>query len=226
MADNKTQEKEIEGTNDWESSRIQMVENSERRAWAIVKGMALLLGLAIISIAVMLPLKDTIPFIYRTNTDTGVPELITAMDMDNIEYEEAQDMYWLNLYVHSRETYDWYTIQRDYDRTGLLSSREVGKEYAAMYAGSDALDKKYGSKIKATIKVVSVVPDKGVGTVRFVKTTQRVDDPNSAVETSWIATIAYKYTRPSIMIGKDRLVNPFGFQVNSYRVDQEMGVDK
>lgn len=225
MAETKT-EKELVGNNDWESSRILMIEKSERRAWTAVKGMSLLLGLAVVSIAVMLPLKETIPYIYRTNTDTGVPELITAMDMDNIEFEEAQDMYWLNLYVHSRETYDWYTIQRDYDRTGLLSSREVGKEYAAIYSGSDSLDKRYGSKVKATIKVVSVVPSNGVGTVRFIKSTQRVDDPNSVTETSWIATIAYQYTRPSIMIGKDRLVNPFGFQVTSYRVDQEIGVKK
>jgi type IV secretion system protein VirB8 len=225
MAD-ENKEKEFEGANDWEASRILMIEKSERRAWNVAKGMAVLAALSILAIAMMMPLKDVVPYVLRVDDATGVPDLLTAMDMDKIEYEEARDMYWLNKYVQSRETYDWYTIQRDYNRVGLLSSREIGQEYAAIYTGKDALDKRYGSKIKATIRVISVVPDKGVGTVRFIKTTQRVDDPNSAVETRWIATIAYKYTKPSVMLNTDRLVNPFGFQVTSFRVDPEMEVRK
>ncbi|WP_150322317.1 type IV secretion system protein, partial [Enterobacter hormaechei] len=66
---------------------------------------------------------------------------------------------------------------------------------------------------------------KGIGTVRFIKTTKRVDDPNSpGTVTKWVATVAYEYRNPSLIRESARLVNPFGFQVLSYRVDPEMGV--
>ena len=39
---------------------------------------------------------------------------------------------------------------------------------------------------------------------------------------SWVATIAFEYRNPSVIKESQRLVNPFGFQVLSYRVDPEM----
>jgi type IV secretion system protein VirB8 len=73
------------------------------------------------------------------------------------------------------------------------------------------------------VKIISVVPSGAeTGTVRFIKTTKRVDEEGAGASMSWVATIAFEYRNPSVIKESQRLVNPFGFQVLSYRVDPEM----
>lgn len=212
----------------WESSRVLMIEKSERRAWTIAMfavGSAIAL---VISIALMLPLKESTPYVIRVDDATGIPDIITAMDTKGVQFDEVMDKYWLAQYVRAHETYDWYTLQKDYDTVGLLSSARVGQEYAALFDGKDALDKRYSNSVRVTVEIVSVVPNgKGIGTVRFTKNTKRADDPKSpGTITKWVATVAYEYRNPSMIRESARLVNPFGFQVLSYRVDPEMGVSQ
>lgn len=64
---------------------------------------------------------------------------------------------------------------------------------------------------------------KNTGTVRFIKTTKRMDQEGSpGTTTKWVATVAYEYRNTALIKESARLVNPFGFQVLTYRVDPEM----
>ncbi len=212
----------------WETSRIEQLEKSERRAW-IVAGTVTVIGVFMgVGIALMLPLKENTPFLIRVDNATGVTDVITALDTTNVAYDEVIDTYWLAQFVKARETYDWYTIQKDYDTVGLLASPEVGAEYATLFEGKDDIQKIYGQQFRVTVDVVSVIPNgRGIGTVRFTKTIKRTDNPNSAGEvTHWVATIGYEYRNPSRLRASSRLINPLGFQVRSYRVDPEMGVEQ
>jgi len=208
---------------DWEASRTQDREKSERRAWMVAITSLVLTLLSWLAIVLMMPLKEAVPYVIRVDNTTGVPDIVTAMDVQGVGYDEVMDKYWLAQYVRARETYDWYTIQKDYNTVGLLSSPLVGAAYATLFEGKDALDKKFGTSIRATVEIVSIVPNgRGIGTVRFIKTTKRVDDNDAGALTKWIATVAYEYRNPSLISESQRLVNPFGFQVLSYRVDPEM----
>ena len=209
---------------DWETSRVQTIERSERRAWVVAMTAVIIAGLAITAIAVMMPLKQSIPYVIRVDNTTGVPDIVTAMTDKIVTGDDVMDKYWLAQYVRARETYDWYTLQRDYTTVGLLSSANIGAGYAQLFEGKDALDKKYGKNIQATIDIVSVVPtSKNSGTVRFIKTTKRVDQEGlPGIITRWVATIAYEYRSTARIKESERLVNPFGFQVLSYRIDPEI----
>lgn len=214
----------FEAANDWEASRIETIEASERRAWKVAMAAIIHGILAWIVVATLFPLKETIPYLYRSDTKTGVPDLITVMTDKQVSGDEVMDKYWLAQYVRARETYDWYTLQHDYDTVGLLSSPPVGAAYAQLFEGKDALDKKYGQSVRATVQIVSVVPDANTrtATVRFIKTTKRVDQEGPETVTRWVATIAYEYRSTARIKESARLVNPFGFQVLSYRVDPEL----
>lgn len=208
---------------DWEASKTLARERSERRAWTVAIAAAVMTVLSWLAIVLMMPLKTTEAYVVRVDNATGVPDIVTAMEDKKVTGDEVMDKYWLAQYVLARETYDWHTLQQDYDKVGLLSSPNVGKEYAELFEGKEALDKRYGEKIRATVKVISVVPSGAdTGTVRFIKTTKRVDEEGLGATTSWVATIAFEYRNPSIIKESQRLVNPFGFQVLSYRVDPEM----
>jgi type IV secretory pathway component VirB8 len=208
----------------WESSRLLAVEKSERRAWRIAGCSVGVTILAVAAIAMMMPLKESIPYVVRVDNSTGVPDIVTSMVDKKVTGDEVMDKYWLAQYTRARETYDWYTLQRDYNTVGLLSSPHVGQGYAQQFEGKDALDKTFGKAVRSTVEIVSVVPSgKNTGTVRFIKTTKRVDQEASpGTVTKWVATVAYEYRSTALIKESARLVNPFGFQVLSYRVDPEM----
>ena len=190
----------------WESSTTLLMQQSQARAWFVAKCFGFAFVLSMVAIALMMPLKEAVPYVIFQDNKTGVPDIVTVLDEKGVGYNEVMDKYWLAQYVRARETYDWYTLQKDYNMVGLLSSNSVGASYSALFEGKDALDKKFGESVRATVEVVSVVPtDRGTGVV-----------------TKWVATVAYQYRNPSLIKESQRLVNPFGFQVMSYRVDPEV----
>jgi type IV secretory pathway component VirB8 len=208
---------------DWETSRIYTIEKSERRAWVITLSAVGLTILSWLAIVLMLPLKQTMPFVIRVDKATGVTDIVTALHDKKVNYDDVVDKYWVTNYVRARETYDWYTLQKDYNTVGLLSSPHIGAQYAKLFEGDDALDKKFGTHFRVTVDVISVVPNgKGVATVRFIKHTKRVDQEGMGEAQHWVATVSYEYRDPSLMKESLRLVNPLGFQVLSYRVDPEL----
>ena len=211
----------------WEASRIQLIENSERKAWNVAKVMTALVVLSIVAIAFMMPLKESIPFLVRVDSTTGVPDIVTRLDEQTVRFDEVMDKYWLARYVTARESYDWNIIQKDYDAVGMMSAPNVAQQYQRLFEGDDALDKRYANRTKVVVKIISVVPNgKGIGTVRFIKETSNVDDVSNstAITSKWIATIGYEYRTTSLLRESHRLVNPMGFQATTYRVDPETGV--
>ena len=142
----------------WESSRVLSIEKSERRAWRVAFASVGVAVLAIAAIAMMMPLKESVPYVIRVDNTTGVPDIVTAITDKAVTGDEVMDKYWLAHYVRARETYDWYTLQRDYNTVGLLSSANVGQGYAQLFEGKDALDKTYGKTVRATVEILSVVP--------------------------------------------------------------------
>ena len=209
---------------DWETSRIELIEKSERRAWNVAKGSSIVAILAIAALILLTPLKESIPYVVRIDNNTGYTDIVTTLKNKNVSFDEVVDKYWLTQFVRARETFEWYTAQEDYDNVRLFSSPEVGKEYAKLFEGPNALDKAYGQHTVARVKIHSIVPHgDGQASVRFEKILKRRDAPDTSAQvTSWIATIGYEYRKISKMKEDDRLKNPIGFQVMSYRVDPEI----
>jgi type IV secretion system protein VirB8 len=208
----------------WEASRLLAIEQSERRAWLVALSAVAACVLSWLAIVLMMPLKKTEPYVIRVDSATGVPDIVTTLKAEDAAFDEVVQKYFLAKYVRARETYDWYTLQTDYDTTRLLSSAAVGVDYAALFDGEEALDKRFGAQVRATVQIQSVVPTgERTGTVRFLKRIRRVDDPGPGLESRWVATVAFTFNDPASLKESERLVNPFGFQITSYRVDPELG---
>jgi type IV secretory pathway component VirB8 len=208
----------------WDASRVLAQEKSEQRAWKLAWLSVLVTVLSWLALVLLIPLKQTQPYLIRVDSATGIPDIVTTLKEEDIGKEEATQKYFLADYVKSRETYDWNTLQVDYDKTRLYSTSAIAKEYAALFEGENALDKKYGAKVRATVKIQSVVPTSPTtGTVRFSKITKFVEGNSPGEETRWVATVAFSFNNPMKLKESERLTNPFGFQVVSYRVDPEMG---
>ena len=68
-----------------------------------------------------------------------------------------------------------------------------------------------------TIRNITFINDK-VANVRFSKTVRLGQEVKV---TDWIATLTFAYTKAP-MLESDRIRNPLGFQVDSYRADPEI----
>ncbi|WP_336293858.1 virB8 family protein [Bartonella sp. CB169] len=161
------------------------------------------------------------PLVLRVDGTTGAVDVISVMREHETSYGEVVDRYWLNQYILNRETYDYDTIQLNYDTAALLSAPTVQQEFYKIYEGENARDKVLANKARITVKVRSIQPNgRGQATVRF--TTQQ-HDSNGAIglKQHQIATIGYTYVGAP-MKSSDRLLNPLGFQVTSYRADPEI----
>ena len=212
---------------DWEADRQQRSERSERRAWVVAGGFGVLAVAAVIGMASMAPLKRVVPYVFTVERATGNVEIVSAADdRTPMGYQELLDKHWAQRYVIARESYSWKLLQSDYDTVLALSSDPVGREFAKVYDGANARDKKYGAGIELRVRVLSVTlssDDAGQkAVVRFEKTAKRTESDAAEPPQYFVSTIAFEY-KPS-MLGreKDLIQNPLGYRVLSYRFDPEM----
>ena len=213
---------------DWETDKSIRLEQSERRAWWVA-GIACVLAFGLgIGLACLAPLKSTIPYVFSVDRATGNVELVSAADDRTVMgYQELLDKHWTQKYVIARESYYFRLLQADYDTVLSMSADEVGRDYARIYDGPNARDKKLGSGMELKVKVLSVTLNAdAVGlkaTVRFDKTPKRTEDEASDLPQYFIATLAYEYRMSMKGQEKDLIQNPLGYKVTSYRVDAEIG---
>ena len=211
---------------DWEASRIQNIEKAEKRAWKVVWIEAGAIACLSIAIALMLPLKETQPYVIKVDKSTGMTDILSIASAKDIPVDEMQDKYWLSQYVRSRESYDYRTVENEFIKTREMSTTNTFEPYAKLFEGKQSLDKTLGDNKRVVIELQSVVPNgNGIATVRFIK--RVIDNANGLEEskTLWTATLGYEY-QPTFKVDEaNRIVNPFGFKVTSYRVDQEMSND-
>lgn len=208
---------------DWEASRELARQRSEKKAWYVAFGACVISILLAASIIVMMPLKTTEPYVVHVNDRTGETAIISVMNVKKVELGEMVDKHWLNNFIIAHESYDWHTLQKDYNDVMLMSSSKIAKDYDTLFSGEQALDKKYGDKIRITVDVGSItIQADGVGTVRYSKTMKRPEEKDGGTVTHWVATIAYEYIIDEKKLEKERIQNPVGFTVTSLRNDPEM----
>jgi type IV secretion system protein VirB8 len=211
----------------WEDDKVATSKKSERTAWIIaIIGVAISI-IAVIGMATLAPLKRVVPYVFAIDKATGNIEFINAADdRATTGYQELLDKHWAQRYVISRESYNYKLLQNDYDTVLSLSADDVGREYAKLYDGANARDKKYGAGIEMKVQVLSItLAQDGAGSkavVRFQKTTRRIESDTADAPTYFVATFAYEY-KPS-MFGKEAelIRNPLGYKVTSYRIDSEI----
>lgn len=211
---------------DFEASKASLQANSEKRAWVVAIGAVVMCVVSWIGMAMMLPLKEKVPYLVRVDNATGVTDIVSLLKEQVVDYADIQDKYWVAKFIRAREGYNWFTLQSDYDLVPKLSARPVALEYAKLFQGDTALDTTWKNKYKAEIQILNISPNgSGAASVRFVKNVKVVETGADHQPPSyWIATVNYKYQADAEMKESERLINPFGFTVVSYRVDPEMGV--
>lgn len=207
----------------YESETVNQIRHSEQRAWKITGASVAVTVLALVAIAGLTPLKTVKPYVIRVDNSTGFTEVAQPLADGKATYGQAIDKYFVSRFVINRESYDWNTIQPMYDAVKLLSSSSVASQYDNIINNkqfSPLYLLKQDKRVMVNIIGVSFIDQ--LAQVRFIKYVQNADgSPAPDYQPSnWIATIGFDYDK-KISYEKDRLTNPLGFEVTSYRVDPE-----
>lgn len=185
-------------------------------------------GAMAIALAALAPLKEVKPYIAHIDEVTGQVSIVSAVGEDKIKisYQNLIDASNLANFVVERESYDWNSIQNNLDQVKLRSTPSVYEAMRRFVAESpnsplELLGKDKIMKVGITSRPI-VDSNKGVGTVRFYKAvTDATGKPIQGYPiTYWQATITFDYDH-KLRSDDDYINNPLGFNVTSYRVDQE-----
>ena len=206
----------------WDRDRLKAAERSKRLAWTVAAGACALAVAGVGAVAAMAPLKSVEPFVVRVDRATGAVDVMSGLKGgDPLTYEEAVTKYWLGLYVRARETWLSPAAEANFRQVSIMSSVPEQNRWADFFRITNPTSPQVvwgdGGQAEVEVRAVSFVSP-SVADVRFHRT---VRAGAQDVGTDWIATVAFTYSKAP-MHEADRLRNPLGFQVTSYRADPEV----
>lgn len=211
-----------------------LARRSERRAWWVA-WCAVALALVIAGgYYFMLPLKQKVPYLVMADAYTGtatVARLDGDFAMRGITMREAVNRSNVAHFVLARESYDLELVNlRDWKTVQTMASGGVKAPYVQLFSNSnpDSLVRQYGKDQAIRVKLLSIqLIGGGPGktprgaTVRFQRSVYNKQNGATRPLDNKIATIAFTYKQNLEMDDQNRVENPLGFWVTSYRVDDD-----
>ncbi len=206
----------------WDQDRLAAAERSKRLAWSVAAFAGVLALAAVGAVAALTPLKTVEPFVVRVDRSTGAVDVMTGLKgADHLTYDEAVSKYFLGLYVRAREGWLPQAAEQNFRQVAIMSAAAEQERWADAFrpANPESPQVVWGDNAVSLIDVraISFVSPK-VANVRFHRTLRQAQQ---TTESDWIATVAFTYTKAP-MAEADRLRNPLGFQVVTYRSDPEV----
>lgn len=212
-----------------------MARRSERRAWMVAWSaiaMALILAGGYF---VFLPLKEKVPYLVMADAYTGtstVARLIGNFGEHGITTSEALNKSNIAHFIMARESYDYSQFgQRDWNTVHAMATPMVTSGYARLFTKTNPQNPQtlFGKNKSIRVKILSLQlhdPAETGGTpksatVRFQRSLYDKGAGASTPLDSKIASLEFSYNPNLKMDEPNRILNPLGFQVTSYRVDND-----
>ena len=214
----------IEAAKDFERSKTEEMRKSRKVAWVIAGVTTAITSVSIIAFLVALLMRtEPEPVILKVDNSTGATTVMRSVKDAYDKYDDVVNKYWLAMYVRYREGYDWYTISQQFESVKLMSENAIATEYENAVKAENAplAILKDKAKIIAKINAITFIGD--TAQIRFTTEKESIsgENPDGSPVQKWIATVAYLYDAGQ-MTEQQRLINPLGFKVVSYRVDPEV----
>lgn len=206
----------------WEDQVYRNLAASRLRAWIVAAVSAGVALLSLLALVLALPLKEFAPFVISVDKSTGYAEVVRELAATPISGEEAVTEANLVAWIIDRETYDPADIKPRFEQMRLTSAGRAWEDYRALWApgGPQNPGLLYGwnARIRVEVKAISFLrPD--VASIRF----RKLETDSRSGETrisDWVGIVGFAYARAPMRM-RERWSNPLGFQVTSYRADQE-----
>jgi type IV secretion system protein VirB8 len=198
---------------------VEEAQKSRRNAWVVAWIMIVVCAAQAAAIALLLPLKDVVPYTLLVDRQTGYLEMARGVTLGSLPEDQAVVQSFIAQYVLARETFDAADYEERYRRVALWSVDAARDDYVRLYQpgapGNMLADLRPDTVVTVVVKNVELI-DRSGARVRFELT--RRDPGLEPQRSEWQAIAAFRFTGAPMRM-EDRLINPLGFQVTSYRRD-------
>ncbi|SDA92394.1 virB8 family protein [Mesorhizobium qingshengii] len=205
----------------WENEILKRARRSSRIAWFFTLVFAAVGLLCLLAVVLMLPLKSFEPYVVEVDKNTGYIEVKSGLTKaSTLTGQEAVTQANVVRYIRNREGYDPFSIDEYFGIAALLSTGDAARDLQTLFSAANPQNpaKVHGRLKRVLVDIKSVsFPNDSTAIVRF-STTERSD--TEAVDRHWISVVRFRYTQTPLK-NEWRFENPLGFQVYSYRRDQE-----
>lgn len=211
----------------YEASIRYLVEKSNRRAWLIAFLSIFISIISVTAVVFLTPLKSVEPYVIRVDNTTGMVDIITSVNQTEfVSDNEALDKYFTTSYVKIREGYFYNILQNDYTTVQIWSSPEVSSDYLKIYEGDNSRVDILKNRTEIDVEINSVTLGNSNGmkmaTIRFNQIYKDAKSRTITNKKAKIVTLAYDYSPQTLTNEQERLENPLGFKVLTYRIDDEV----
>ena len=209
------------GVKNWYIERYDAIL-AQRNILLVFAGISIVaVCISIFAISNIVSTKTFHPIVIQVEESTGRAVIVNPIDSEILGGNEALARYFIYKYLVARETYnaaDFDTIARKTVR--LFSKGEIYGQYLT-YINNKENDpkKKYGNNASTTLKVKSWSSlDKG--SKRMIVRFAVSEIGGSQKIYNKIAVLEYDYVAIELS-NADSEINPVGFQILTYRVDDD-----
>jgi type IV secretion system protein VirB8 len=212
----------FEAARSWADERDAAAGRSRRVAWLVAGGAMIVAVLEAVALAMAMPLKTVVPLTVLVDRTTGHVERVTSDGGNVLAADQALQQAMLAQYVIARESYNPISIANAYRKVVVMSEGQARASYLEAMKQENPKSRLVGNGrfvgLEATIKSISPM-GQNAALIRF--DVSRIGFDGSRRDARpFVVTVAYGQ-QSAPMSFEDRLVNPLGFQVRSYRVSPE-----
>ncbi|MBC7988099.1 MAG: type IV secretion system protein [Luteimonas sp.] len=227
-------ERAVSKSVNFEVTIADIARRSERRAWLVAFNAILMSLILAGGYFYFLPLKEKVPFLVMADAYTGTSTVARLRDdFSNPSITTSEALYRSNIahFILARESYDVAMLKlRDWRTVYTMSEPEVAVDYTRLHSIENPAspNKVYGRDRTIRVRILSITPIVGGksatplgATVRFQRSVYYKETGASEPLDSKIATLEFTYKSNLEMDEEDRIENPLGFRVTSYRVEND-----
>ena len=205
----------------YEGDRLKSARRLAAIAWTVAMAACVIAGAACFATATVATRPVPDPVVLRVNDTTGMTDRVYDVRGGEMAATEAEDRHWLWQYVRHRQAYSYPEAQYNFDVVNLMSAADVQRGYSEWFKGSNPQSPQVilgrnGQAVLNWVSTTFIGPK--LAQVRYVLTERKGDA--LLPKKNMVATVAFDFAQGTIA-GSAVNINPRGFLVTSYHVDQE-----
>lgn len=206
----------------WAKDRSDALRASRRTAWWVAGGASAIAICEALALLFLTPLKTVEPYTLLVDRQTGFVQQLKPLEAGTIGRDKALTQSFLVQYVIAREGYDIDILQSDYRKVALWSAGTAREDYlsAIQVSNPESPLARLPRSSLVGVEVKSVTPLGGDSAMVRFDTQRRDANGHSWPAQPWVAVVRYSYSGEPMSVA-DRMINPLGFKVTSYRKSAE-----
>jgi type IV secretion system protein VirB8 len=212
--------KEAVDDKNWYKDRYQYVL-VQRKLLTVITVTSLICTLAtVIVISQLTPLKAIEPYVIQVDQKSGITQTVDPLTVKELTANEAVNNYFIVMYIRAREAYSMTDLAKSYNLVRIMS--ESRKVYPQFVAEADPNNPKsnaarLGTYGERTVRIKSIT----YLNPQLVQVRLLFEERGGGASQHKLVLLAFEYVKMSLTI-EERYLNPLGFRVTDYRVDEDI----